>query len=137
METNQSHKGSCHCGKIRFEVALAPSTGSRCNCSVCTKVGGTMDYVKPEAFVVHGDESTFGVYEWGGRTGRRYFCKDCGVSCYSRGHLAELGGDYVAVNLNALDDIEPTALKIVYWDGRHNNWDAGPRDTPWPVQTGA
>ena len=28
------------------------------------------------------------------------------------------------------------ALKVIgirYWDGRHNNWYAGTRDTPWPI----
>jgi hypothetical protein len=137
METIQKHKGSCHCGKIRFEAELDPTAGTRCNCSVCTKVGATGEHVHPSAFVVHGDEATFSTYEWGGRTGRRYFCPDCGVSCYSRGHLKELGGDYVSVNLNCLDDIEPTAIKLFYWDGRHDNWEAGPRDTPWPVKTSA
>jgi len=51
--------------------------------------------------------------------------------------MAEVGGDYVSVNLNCLDDIDPSALAIVHWDGRHNNWQAGPRPTPWPISTGA
>ena len=25
------------------------------------------------------------------------------------------------------------AASVIYWDGRHNNWEAGPRPTPWPV----
>jgi hypothetical protein len=37
------------------------------------------------------------------------------------------------VNLNCLDDADPNALKVAHWDGRHDNWQAGPRDAPWPM----
>ena len=43
-----------------------------------------------------------------GRAGppRRYFCKHCGIHCFGRGHLEVLGGDYVSINLNTLDDVD-------------------------------
>ena len=62
-----------------------------------------------------------------------YFCKTCGVHCVARGHLAEMGGDYVSINLNTLDGIDPAKIKLVHWDGRHDNWEAGPRLTPWEI----
>jgi hypothetical protein len=65
--------------------------------------------------------------------GRSATCKTCGITCFSRGHLAEVGGDYVSVNLDSLDDVDPADVKVVHWDGRHDNWHAGPRDTPWPT----
>jgi hypothetical protein len=55
------------------------------------------------------------------------------VHCFARGHLAELGGDYISINANCLDDLDPNRLTIHYWDGRHNNWEGGPRATPWPI----
>ena len=48
--------------------------------------------------------------------------------------LAMPPGAYMTVNLNALDDIEPMDVKVTYWDGRHNNWDAGARDKPWSIR---
>jgi hypothetical protein len=128
------YRGSCHCGAVRFEAEIDLSRGvSRCNCSICTKVAQTGAMVKPEAFRLLSGEDSIGVYEWGHKISRRSFCKHCGVHCFGKGHLAELGGDYVSVNVNALDHVEPTDWKVVYWDGRHDNWHAGPRDTPWPV----
>jgi hypothetical protein len=38
------------------------------------------------------------------------------------------------VSFNALDDIDPSDVKTVFWDGRHDNWQAGSRDTPWPIR---
>ena len=32
--------------------------------------------------------------------------------------------------LKSLDDVDPARLTYRYWDGRHNNWDAGTRDAP-------
>lgn len=133
MATTQ-HLGGCHCGAVRFAVDLDLANGAtRCNCTACTKTAATSVIVKPEAFSLRSPEADLGTYAWGGKTGTRFFCKGCGVHCFLRGHLPELGGDYVSVNINTLDDIDPWTLKILYWDGRHNNWHAGPRETPWPV----
>ena len=128
------HPGSCHCGAVRWQMRLpAHVTGSRCNCSICTKTAMTGTSGKPEAFRLLSGEDNLSMYEWGGKISRRYFCKTCGVHCFARGHLAELGGDYVSVNLNALDDVDTSTMPMIYWDGRHDNWHAGPRPTPWPV----
>lgn len=127
-------KGSCHCGAVRFEVELDVGAGaSRCNCSICTKVSSLTTSVKPAAFTLLAGEDALGKYEWGGKTGQRYFCKTCGVHCFGRGHLKELGGDFVSVNFNCFDDLELSTVKTTYWDGRHDNWYAGTRDTPWPM----
>ena len=128
------HRGSCHCGAVRFEVELdLGSPGSRCNCSVCTKTSVTASIVKPNQFTLLTPFAELGAYAWGPKLSTRYFCKNCGVQCFGRGYLEEVGGDYVAVNLNALDDVELTTLSFVHWDGRHNNWQAGPRPAPWPI----
>ncbi len=130
----QRYSGSCHCGAVRFEASIdLAGGGGSCNCSICTKLNMFSTIVKPEAFDLLAGESELSSYEWGGKTSRRFFCKHCGVHCFGRGHLAEVGGDYVGVNLSCLDGVEVSNIKAVHWDGRHNNWQAGPRDTPWPI----
>ena len=137
--TSTTIQGSCHCGAVRFEVDLpaADVRIGRCNCTICRRVGQTGTIVKPDAFRLLSGKSNLAVYEWGGRISKRYFCTTCGVHCYGPGHLAQLGGDYVSVNLNCFDDFEVDESKVVYWDGRHDNWQAGPRSTPWPVRAQA
>jgi hypothetical protein len=130
----EMHRGSCHCGAVTFEAKFdATKSVGRCNCSICTKTSVSGVIVKPDQFVLRSGEDKLGVYEWGGRISRRFFCAHCGVSCFARGHLAEVGGDYVSVNANCIDDLDPSTLTVHYWDGRHDNWEAGPRETPWPI----
>lgn len=130
------YAGSCHCGAVRFEAKLDLSAAlGKCNCTICTKVSPLGAVIKPAAFrLLSGDES-LSVYEWGAKTGKGFFCKHCGVHCYGTGHLAELGGDFVSVNANTLDHVELKDVPVIYWDGRHDNWHAGPRNTPWPILT--
>jgi hypothetical protein len=125
--------GGCHCGAVRYEATLDPTRGSRCNCSICTKVSQLGTIMKPAEFRLLRGEADLSTYAWGGKISTRYFCKHCGIHCFARGHLAELGGDYVSVNLNTLDHLDPRDVKVTYWDGRHDNWHAGTRDTPWPI----
>jgi hypothetical protein len=129
----KKHLGSCHCGDVKFAVEMDARTASKCNCTICTKTASTNGIVKPEAFTLLSDPAKLSTYEWGGKTGTRYFCKSCGVHAFGRGNLPEIGGAYVSVNLNCLDDIDVATVKLVYFDGRHNNWEAGVRDPPWPV----
>jgi hypothetical protein len=130
----KTYAGACHCGAVRFRAQLDLAAGaSRCNCSICTRTAPTSAMTKPEAFELLTAEGELGRYAWGAKTSTRFFCKTCGVHCFGRGHLAELGGDFVSVNLNCVDGLELTDLKIDHWDGRHDNWHAGPRSTPWPI----
>jgi hypothetical protein len=131
------HTGTCHCGAIKFEVMIDATAGTRCNCTICTKVAYLGASVKPEAFTLLAGEDQLGSYLWGGKVATRYFCKTCGVHCFGKGHLDILGGDFLSVNFNCLDDIDVGTVEVGYWDGRHNNWQAGMRDTPWPIFSAA
>jgi hypothetical protein len=129
------HMGTCHCNAVRFTVLVDPASGTRCNCSACTKIGGIGAILKPAAFTLLAGEENLTTYEWGAKIARRFFCKTCGVHCFSRGFLNELGGDFVGVNLNTLDDVDMGRVTLSYWDGRHDNWQAGTRREPWPIFT--
>src|SRR3954470_5227010 len=89
----RQHQGSCHCGAVRFAVELDTSTGaSMCNCTICTKIGMVGAMVKPGAFSLLAGEESLSEYQWGAKISQRFFCKHCGIHCFGRGHLAEIGG---------------------------------------------
>ena len=127
-------EGSCICGAVRYRVEIDPSQGSRCNCSFCTKLGTLAAIVKPAAFTLVSQPDQLAGYTRTPEVGERFFCRTCHTYCYAQGHLAQVGGDFVSVNLNTLDDHDPSTTQVAYWDGRHDNWEAGPRPTPWPIQ---
>lgn len=125
------HRGSCHCGHLKYSVRMDATKASRCNCRICTKLSPMGSIVKPSQFTAETDKATLGQY--GNEVGTRYFCKTCGVHAFSEGHLDILGGDFVSVNINTLDDIDQGTVEVGYWDGRHDNWQAGMRPSPWPI----
>lgn len=132
------HAGGCHCGAVRFEAELDLSAGAtRCNCTICTKVAATSVVVKPDAFRVLAGAESLGEYRRAASPVARFFCRRCGIQTFSRGVLQELGGAYVGVNVNCLDDVDVAELTVGYWDGRHDNWGAGLRSEPWPVRASA
>jgi hypothetical protein len=126
-------EGGCLCGDVRFEVTVDAGAASGCNCTLCTKLGVLGAVVKPEVFRLLSDETKLATYSRVPEIATRFFCVRCHVYCFGKGHLAEIGGDFVSVNMNTLDNFDPSLARLVYWDGRHNNWDAGPRTAPWPV----
>jgi hypothetical protein len=130
---NTKQHGSCLCGDVQFEVELDLSKGSRCNCTVCTRLGATGSLVKPAAFALLSEETQLDSFTRTPEIGTRYFCARCHIYCFGKGHLDMLGGDYVSVNLNCIEGFDETKAELVYWDGRHNNWHAGPRPQPWPI----
>lgn len=131
----KTHVGGCHCGQVRFQAELdLGAGGSRCNCSLCTMVAQTGVVVKPAAFRLLQGAESLGEYRVGDSPNARCFCKRCGIQVFGQGNVPEIGGEFVSVNLNCLDEVELSALPVVYFDGRHDNWMAGPRPEPWPVR---
>lgn len=136
QDTTKTYQGGCHCGAVRFEVELDLEAGAtRCNCTVCTKVASTSTLVKPQhAFRLRQGQESISEYRVGDSKNYRAFCKHCGVHCFGGGDVPELGGAFRSLNVNCLDDVDPGALTIGYWDGRNNNWHAGMRSQPWPIR---
>ena len=133
MNQTRKYQGGCHCGAVRFEAEIdRTAVTNKCNCSFCTKVGSWGVIVKPDAFRQLSGEEALGSYQFNSKTTHHPFCKHCGVRPFSHGNLPELGGEYYSVNIHCLEDIDFTSLKVQYWDGRNDNWDAGPRSAPFP-----
>ena len=140
MKTNEKlYRARCHCGAVEIEAKLDLSGGgTRCNCSICQRLGTTNVNAKPDALRVLKGEDALSEYRASKDTPNwRKFCKHCGVHVFGGGNVPAIGGEFVSVNLNCVEGLELATLPIGYWDGRHNNWQAGLREQPWPALTAA
>jgi hypothetical protein len=130
----KTYSGSCHCGTVRFEVDmdLAATGTSKCNCSICHKTRAWSTMVKPGAFRLLQGENALSDYQFGSKSGHHLFCKQCGVRPFGRGYVEQIGGDFVSINLAALDNVSDDELAgtpVRFMNGRDNDWFNPPRET--------
>ncbi len=129
----RTYHGSCHCGAIAFEADLDLTAGTgKCNCSICMKTRNWGVIVPPDRFRLTRGAERLARYTFGTGAAAHRFCPVCGVHLFTEGHLEEVGGDFVAVRVNCLDDATPeelAAAPVRYADGRHDNWGSAPEVT--------
>ena len=113
------YQGSCHCGAVRFSYQGEPITkGLRCNCSICSRKGAMMSpqAIPCEELKIEAEEGALGLYQFGKKTAKHYFCKNCGI--YTFHETARVPG-HCRVNLGCVEGIDPFSLEAYVFDGRH------------------
>ena len=124
----RTYRGSCHCGGIQVEAdlnILEPATpfGAplRCNCTFCRRRGAVTMLIAPSAFRLLKGE-TESRYEPKPDIGAFVFCGTCGVHVYATGSMELLGGDFVTVNLDVLEEVPRDQVSVAVLDGREESW---------------
>ena len=105
----QTHLGSCHCGKVRFEVDLDLTSVRVCDCSLCRKRGALNHRVKPEHLRILTPLDNLTLYQWHTRTAKDYFCPICGVLPFRRPRTAP---HLWTVNVRCLDGVDLDELEV-------------------------
>jgi hypothetical protein len=110
------HQGSCHCGKIAFEVEGDFDTAIDCNCSLCRRRGSLLAFVGVPAFTLKTPEADLKTYTFNSHKLQHHFCGTCGTAPFSEGVKPD-GTPMRAINLRCLPELNLDALKIRKWDG--------------------
>lgn len=109
--------GSCHCGKVEYEVEMNLKNAISCNCSVCMKRGSLLDFVPESQFRLLSGENELQDYLFNKKVIHHYFCRNCGILSFGKG-VAPDGTKVVAINLRCLEGIDLKMLTIQEFDGR-------------------
>ena len=116
MADAKTYNGSCHCGAVRFTAEADLSQTMTCNCSMCRRSGAIYAFVPAASFHLETPEDALHDYQFNKRIIHHLFCKTCGVRAFGRGKGPD-GSDMVAINVRCLDDVDPTALTPIAFDG--------------------
>ncbi|MFI4967315.1 MAG: GFA family protein [Gammaproteobacteria bacterium] len=112
-----NHKGSCHCGKIAYEVEGEFQEVIECNCSNCSRRGYLLWFVPAAKFTLKTPEGNMAHYTFNKHRIKHYFCPACGSAPFGMGEDGK-GNRTVAVNVRCLEGVDPRNLKIKFVDGR-------------------
>ena len=112
-----THTGSCHCGKVAYQVQGEIDQVLDCNCSMCHRRGGLLWFVPRAALQVTTDEANLGTYRFNTGVIAHHFCTNCGVSPYSEG-VGPDGSPMGCINVRCLEGVDLASLNIMKWNGR-------------------
>lgn len=114
-----THKGGCHCGRIRFEVdAPAVIDATDCNCSICQKSGFLALIVSGAEFRLLQGIDDLRTYSFNTGAAKHHFCGFCGVKSF---YVPRSHPDGVSVNVHCLDKGTVEKVTVTAFDGQ--NWE--------------
>ena len=111
------YEGSCHCGKVAFEVEGDFATAIECNCSMCRRKGSLLAFTPMENFRLTTPAADVSTYRFNKHVIDHHFCAACGVAPYSEGKDPQ-GNRMAAINLRCVPEIDLDTLTIQKVDGR-------------------
>jgi hypothetical protein len=111
------HQGSCHCGKIVFDVDGELSQAIECNCSHCSRKGYLLWFVPRASLRLKAPASALSTYKFNKHVISHHFCATCGCAPFGFGKDPK-GADMAAVNVRCLPEVDLAKLKRVPFDGK-------------------
>jgi hypothetical protein len=111
------YTGSCHCGRIAFEVEGELTQVVSCNCSICARKGALLWAVPHGKLRLLGAEEGIGIYTFNKHAIAHRFCRTCGMHPYAE-DVGPADERTAYINIRCLDGVDPTSLPVIEFDGR-------------------
>ena len=120
------YRGSCHCGRIAFEVEGELEGAVACNCSICAKRGSLLWAVPHDKLRLRGAAEDLGSYGFNRHVFAHRFCKTCGIHTFAEDAAPKVGrsapeaqADRMAyINIRCLEGLDLAGLPVIEFDGR-------------------
>jgi len=111
-----TYKGSCHCGKTKFDVEGELKQVLSCNCSICRRTGALLWGMPADRFHLTTPDSNLKTYEFNRHVIKHRFCTTCGIDPFSEG-VDKSGNKMVAVNVRCLEGVDLEKLDVKSFNG--------------------
>ncbi|MDU0340602.1 GFA family protein [Bosea rubneri] len=111
------YQGSCHCGRVAYEVEADLGQTITCNCSYCQRRGSVLAFTPAQNFTLTKGEDALTEYRFNTQKIQHLFCESCGIESFARGETPD-GSQMVAINARCLAGVEPAELNSTAYDGR-------------------
>jgi hypothetical protein len=114
-----THRGGCHCGRVRFEVDAPPNPRIvHCNCSICRLTDYLHLIVPKSRFRLLSGDDDLAEYRFNTGVARHLFCRVCGIKSF---YVPRSNPDGYSVNVRCLEPGTLHGMEIEEFDGR--NWE--------------
>jgi hypothetical protein len=113
---NMKYRGSCHCGKVAFEVEGTIESALACNCSMCQRKGSLLWFVpRADLHLLTPDENA-STYTFNKHKIKHRFCANCGIHPYGEAPDPK-GNEVAAINIRCLEGIDLGPIPVHHYDG--------------------
>jgi hypothetical protein len=111
------YQGSCHCGRVAYEVEGEIQRAIACNCSMCQRKGALLWFVPSAQFRLRTPEDAAATYTFNKHVIKHRFCPNCGVHPYAQGTDPQ-GNAMAAINLRCIEGLDLAAIPVQEFNGR-------------------
>jgi hypothetical protein len=111
------YKGSCHCGRIAFQIEGTLGGATSCNCSICQRKGSLMWFIPRDQLQLLTPDENASTYTFNKHAIKHRFCPKCGMHPYGEG-VDPKGNSMAAINIRCLEGIELEKIPVTHFDGR-------------------
>ena len=105
----KTYQGSCHCGRVRFEVDADLDHVRVCDCSICRRRGALNHRVEPQDLRLLTPLEDMTLYTFHTHTAKDYFCPTCGILPFRRPRTAS---EVWTINVRCLHDVDLSAVPV-------------------------
>jgi hypothetical protein len=115
METIE---GGCHCGAVRFRVAVDSYEAVECNCSMCRMKANLHLILPRDRFTLLAGAEALTTYRFNTGVAQHTFCRVCGIHPF---YVPRSHPNDIDVNIRCLDGDAMQRFTVSPFDGA--NWE--------------